>query len=153
MLDSRVVASGPAGPTTDAPVVDVFGRTVVVADLDLQALPVGYESELACVVDADDALGWRRVRTGPARVARYPPKDHTVKVHTRLRTVLVNDAPYLPFGFYLEYDRWQSGPANFSRAMYAEVVNGFNTPLPYRCADGPASNAMVATPGLTCRAI
>ena len=112
---------------------DAVGAPVATLAFELDTLPMGATAALDCVLTADGPLGPWTAAAGVARVARHPPKANAVKVNTRLRTVLVNDAPYLPFGFYLEYDRWQTGAANFSRAMYAEVVNGFNTPLPYRC--------------------
>jgi len=46
--------------------------------------------------------------------------------------VLANGEPYIPNGFYLEWNRWQVGGENFTIAMFQEVANGFNTPLPYR---------------------
>jgi len=48
------------------------------------------------------------------------------------RFLVIDDLPFFPIGFYLEFKRWQVGGANFTIAMFKEVANGYNTPLPYR---------------------
>ena len=63
---------------------------------------------------------------------RFPHKANVVKVNSLTRALLVDDMPFLPMGFYLEWKRWQVGGENFTIAMFDEVANGFNTPLPYR---------------------
>jgi hypothetical protein len=109
---------------------DASGRPVARLAFALAQLPLGRVTELACVLSTD-TVGTTGVH-GRVRVARYPPHPHAVKVHTRLRALWTDDRPFLPVGFYLEYNRWQSGPANFSRVLAHEVVNGFTVPLPYR---------------------
>ena len=108
----------------------------VEAPFNLSAVEISLSpTPVPCELETDSG----ELLSTTAYVLRLPARADAVKIDTRSTGLIVDGLPFLPMGFYLEYNRWQSGATNFSRVMYEEVMSGMNAPLPYRSGD-PSSN-------------
>ena len=108
--DQHVIASGPIDTATRYPSVP----------FPLRDLPVG-TSLLVCRVDA----GTDAAVEATAGVRRLPPSPYAVKIDRLGGGLIVDDLPFLPFGFYC-YSPVQPTLAE------EEVVRGFTMMSPYQ---------------------
>jgi len=117
---------------------DRHGNRLIIVPIQLENLVNNHNNHVKCTQfssnpkDKKDDLSTEIV-TVSAEIRRYNPHPSEVKINTLTQgIILANDVPFIPMGFFLEWNRRQTGGENFTIAMYPEVSNGFNVPLPYR---------------------
>ncbi|KAH3743935.1 carbohydrate binding protein [Pelomyxa schiedti] len=90
-------------------------------EFSLDKLPMGKsELEIRLIVDGVT------VSTTDTYLTRLVHTDYTVKIDNRAKSLIVDRIPFIPFGFFHEFDVTSDGPDTPQAAALATVTNGFN---------------------------